>query len=478
MAAMATERRTAEQVFQLQREQATVRAQLHSALDEENMVGSPRVERLREAFEALDAELAVARIELAGRVYRVPDENLHGLEQRVAKINRRAAKLDVEPVHFVVTSETWELTRKSETTGEVIEVVPHTFVVVGSQVVKLAGWRFAATIEHDEEGNIIRQVPGVEADLAEYRTAAPWCFHCKTTRRRIDTFVVLHDDGRTEQVGRNCLVDFLGSSAKGAAAQAEWLHELISALEDAEDAGLSGARGVSTLGLEEFLTHVAMSIRASRWTSRGAAREWGYTATADHAERNMHEARKANYREPDADSRYALPADADAAQAKAAIEWARATWVAKPIDERDDFEHNMAVAVSRDYLPTRRLGLAAYAVQGYLKSIEETVRREAAATSEFVGTEGKRLRDVRVKLARAIAIADRRSYDGGTKPLYLFVDDAGNSLKWFAASWDTGIELEAGEEYLLTGTVKRHEDDETYGKATIITRCKLEEVKG
>lgn len=477
MATMATERRTAEQVYELQRRWATARTLFWSATDEENMAGSPLVERRRREFETLDTELDEARSEIGGRVYRVPDENLHGLEQRVAKINRRAAKLDVEPVHFDVTSETWELVRRSDTTGEVIEVVPHTFVVVGAQVVKLAGWRFAATIEHDEEGNIIRQVPGVEADLSEYRTAAPWCFHCRTTRRRIDTFVVLHDDGHTEQVGRNCLVDFLGSSAKGAAAQAEWLHDLFAALDDAEDAGVAGARGVSTVGLEEFLTHVALEIREHRWVSRGVARDYGYGATADIAASNLDKCRRVGYAPArwDRDEYHVLPEPRDAEMARVAIEWARATWCETPIDERDDFEHNMAVAVVHDYVPTRRLGLAAYAVQGYLKTIEETVRREAAAVSEFVGTVGERLRGLRVKVARVVAIADRYSFDGGTKPLYTFVDEGGNSLKWFASA--NAPELAAGEEYLLTGTVKRHEDDAKFGKATIITRCKVEEVK-
>ncbi len=69
------------------------------------------------------------------------------------------------------------------------------YVVVGAQVVKMAGWQFAATIEHDEDGNIIRQVPGVEVDLSAYRTVAAWCSHCNTARNRIDTFVVLHEDG-------------------------------------------------------------------------------------------------------------------------------------------------------------------------------------------------------------------------------------------------------------------------------------------
>jgi hypothetical protein len=461
-----TERRSAQQVYEIQRERDMAWSRVAGAGDPSVLTGAEMayLVGLRREFDAADELLREVRAEIGGRVYRVPDDNLDQLAKRVAKINRRAAKLGVEPVHFVVTDETWVREVHGDQTGEVTAIVPHTFVVVGSQVVKLAGWRFAATIEHDEEGNIIRQVPGVEADLAEYRTAEPWCSHCETVRRRIDTFVVLHEDGHTEQVGRNCLVDFLGASAKGAAAQAEWLCELEDALEDAEDVGVYS--GEPVLALADFLTHVALSIRTASWVSRGAAYEGGGEATADRASRNLRACRRGAE-----DAVLAQQEDRDVALA--AIEWARATWCATPIDERSDFEHNMAVVVAKDYVPERRLGLAAYTVQGYRKAIEEEIRRRAVAGSQFIGEIGERLA-LSVTVARVVALRDTYSYNGGTKPLYLFVDEAGNSLKWFASSWKN--ELKVGASYELTGTVQRHDEDEKYGKATIVNRCKAKEV--
>lgn len=468
-----TERRSAQQVYEIQRERDMAWSRVAGAGDPEALTGAEMayLVGLHREFDAADELLREARAEVGGRVYRVPDENLDGLAKRVAKINRRAAKLSVEPVHFVVTGETWVREVHGDQTGEVTAIVPHTFVVVGSQVVKLVGWRFAATIEHDEEGNIIRQVPGVEADLSEYRTAEPWCFHCETVRRRIDTFVVLHEDGHTEQVGRNCLVDFLGASAKGAAAQAEWLRELEDAFEDAENDGLSGAGGVPTIGLEEFLTHVAMDIRTHKWVSRGSAREYGGSATADAAERNLYLCRKAGYVEPGERDGYRLPEERDAETGRAAVEFARATWLAMDIDERNDFEHNMAVAVAHDYVPARRTGLAAYAVQGYLKSIEQEVRKREAATQQFVGEIGERL-TMKVTIARVVSLTN--PYTGRSKPLYLMLDEEGNSIKWFASGWT--LNLVAGESYELTGTVTRHDEDDKYGKATIVNRCKTKEV--
>lgn len=459
-------------VYEIQRERDFAWSKLAGWGDPAVLTGSER-SMYRDAeteFRVADDRLRLARGEIGGRVYRAPDVNLDHLGKRVAKINRRAEKLGVEPVHYVVTDETWLYERRSDTTGEVVEVVAHTFVVVGSQVVKLAGWQFAATIEHDEEGNIIRQVPGVGVDLSAYRTAAPWCFHCQTVRRRIDTFVVLHEDGRTEQVGRNCLVDFLGANAKAAAAQAEWLRELADAFDDAEDEGTRAGSGVEALSLVEFLTHVATSIRTSRWVSRGTARDEGGYATADDAESNLRACRRAGYRAPGRDEFYVIPSEEDRTAAEATIVWARETWCAKPIDDRDDFEHNMAVALVHDYLPTRRTGLAAYAVQARRKAIEVEVRKAAAAQSEFVGEVGKRA-VFTVTIARIVELRDRYAYNDATKPLYLMLDAAGNSLKWFASGWTADVVQ--GGTYEIKGTVKAHDDDEKFGKATVLTRCKV-----
>jgi hypothetical protein len=414
---------------------------------------------------------------LGGHVFRVPDYNLGDLTTRVDKINRRAAKLGVEPITLTITAERWDHTRQGD--GGVIEVTPHTFVILTTNVVKLDGYRFAATIEHDEDGNIVRTVPGVEADLVPYRTVEPWCEHCKTLRRRNDTFVVLHDDGHTMQVGRNCLVDFLGSSATAAAQQAQWMVDLFDAFEDAEREGTEpGARAESTIPLDEFLTHVALMIRTHKWVSRGAAYEWGDAATADLAANNLYACRKARYTEPGPRDYHVLPEQQDADEAAAAIEWAREFYGSKAIEDRDDFEHNMAVATAHDYLPTRRTGIAAYAVQARRKAIEVEVKAKAAKQADdapFLG-EVKGKVTVEVTLARITSIEDR--YNGGTKPLYEFVTADGSIVKWFSSRWIDG--LEQGGTYTITGTVKEHNDgtdrytgQKRYPKSTMLTRCKV-----
>ncbi len=422
-----------------------------------------------DAREAAIIERNAAQAAIGGRVFRVVRFNLDSLTKRVEKINRRAVKLGVEPIILTVTDESFD--REVIENGKVKEVISYVFVVLSQNTVKLNGYQFAATIEHDEDGNVVRTVPGVEGDFIRFRTAPALCEHCNTIRRRNDTFVVLHEDGHTKQVGRNCLVDFLGSDAMRAAQVAEWMIELEDAAESAER-DFTGGAAVRVYDLAEFLTHVALMIRENGWVSKSAASDYK-TPTAILAESNMNECIAKQYREPqgwgrDADW-HVLPSAEDREAADAAIAWAREHFGSMDINERSDFDHNMAVATAKDFLPTRRTGLAAYAVQAHRKAIEVEVTKQAKAVSSFVGSEGEKI-TVQVTVSRIVELADRYSFDGGTKPLYLMVDGNGNTIKWFASNYNSG--MKAGESYTVTGTVKRHEDDAQYGKATLLTRCK------
>ncbi len=367
--------------------------------------------------------------------YDIPDANLHGLRTRVEKINRRAAKLGVPPVTYS-EGEQWLSDNH----------IPHTRVTVGAEVVKLDGWRFAAAIEHDPEGNIVRAVPGSTVELSEYRTVAPWCEHCSLLRRRNDTFIVLHDDGRTAQIGRNCLVDFLGSDATAAAQQAEWLADLDAAFEDGSR-DYSSAAPIDGAPILEYLEHVAAAIHEFGWLSRSKARETGDPATADMAVENMRRYRRG--------LEAIAPSDADHKAAKAALLWGRENYSR---EDADDFSFNMHVALAHDFMPMRRSGLAAYVIQAHRKALEKL-----ATNSQWLGEVGNKI-TADVEVTRIVELSDY--YNGGTKPLYLMLSAKGNSIKWFASSWGPGLEV--GQAYRITGTVKKHDDD----MSTILTRCK------
>lgn len=58
----------------------------------------------------------------------------------------------------------------------------------------------------------------------------------------------------------------------------------------------------------------------------------------------------------------------------------------------------------------------------------------------------------------------------GTTTLVKFETPEGNVATWFASGFK---DVQRGEQFTVTGTIKALEDSEQYGKQTVVTRCKL-----
>lgn len=84
---------------------------------------------------------------------------------------------------------------------------------------KVNGWRFVATVEHTEAGNIIRAFDNTVEIPERYRTSEAVCEHCNSKRRRKDTYLIVNESGEFKQVGKSCLKDFTnGLTAEAIAA--------------------------------------------------------------------------------------------------------------------------------------------------------------------------------------------------------------------------------------------------------------------
>lgn len=247
------------------------------------------------------------------RLYKVDVEMLPSLNEKLAKLAKRAKKLGVNmPTYSKVERYTeWAIRVRTTTddsvkswtqtppetgnaytssnhryTGEAREVV--VLRLEGVATVKLAGWSFLATLDHElgEDNTVVRMVPGAEGQLpTDYRHRGNVCDHCKRATPRKATYVVKHEDGRLCQVGSTCIRDFLGHDAGRALASVELaglLEEVFSSAED--DFGMGGGmRQAHTFDLATYLAWVAKSIREDGWVSRKTAMAGNGSATADMA---------------------------------------------------------------------------------------------------------------------------------------------------------------------------------------------------
>lgn len=391
------------------------------------------------------------------------------VQERLAGLNKRATKKGLPALQFV-WGKPYAQETKDDITGEITKIERIPLTLTGDPP-KYNGWTFVATLQHLAGENIVRTVPG-QALPTVYRNRGPACDHCKLDRRRADTYVVRHDDGRVLQVGRTCLQDFLGShEAENVAGHATFWADAADVATDGEGGGGWGGRP-SAYVLGGYLTLVAAMVRESGWTSRTVARERGGVATADAAWKYAIDPPKGSSKE-----KVDITA-ADDAMGQAAADWAEALTDAEVDAGGGDYLHNLRAVARTGMVTQRTSGLAASTVVAYQKAMGLLKKKEAAAQAPKLdahrGTVGERGRWV-----LTLDFVTGYDSDYGHITVLKFRDAEGALWVWKASGTptaDDGVAIDrshVGTIYTVTGTIKKH--DEFRGeKQTILSRCTLE----
>lgn len=325
---------------------------------------------------------------------------------------------------------------------------------------KYAGWTFLAALTHVEDETVIRsfasEVP------AMYRTRGPACDHCKADRRRGETYVVRHDDGRTMQVGSTCIADFLGiKDATKIAAAAEILATACELAGDDEGGGMGGGGAYAVALVEDYLPMVAWCVRELGWISRTKAREsvTPVCATADQAMTFLFSSRAREL------AKVELTQE-DNDLAAAAAKWAEDLTDAQV--DGDDYKHNLRVVARAGYVKGKLAGIAASMIVAYQRALgieRRRAERAARPPSEYVGTPGGR-----VTIDATLDFVTGKESDYGYTTICKFITAAGEVLTWFASGADVLRRDDVGKRYVVRATVKKH-DEYNGSKQTVITRA-------
>jgi hypothetical protein len=433
------------------------------------------------------------------RRVRVTATSLEEIEEKVIRLNRRAAKLnlpaieiDQSPAAPLACFRRDDITVALELSDDRVEALKrdHRYrfrlvstvnVEIIGQAPTLNGWRLAATLEPTPNGeggwtNIVKSIIG-ENIRNEFRQAVGRCDHCRTDRRRKETFVVIHDNGDQKVVGRNCIADFLGHEdinalANYAAALAEFgasIGEMmaVETVED-DDRYFSGGTEESHFDLRAF---IEMSIRACRafgWVSGSQARYENTCSTRLKTVGHLlppptdRVNREEWYRDHDRLMAVTVTTDADDV-----IQWA------KSIDgETDsDYLHNLRTIAHVEAVTPTTTGYAASMYVAHAKAVErevERLKKDERGPSEHVGTVGERI-EMNVSVDRII------EHEGqyGCVGIHKLIDDNDNELVWFA-SGSNWLDEDGVESYRIKATIKKH-DEYNGKKQTAITRVKIQE---
>jgi len=394
-------------------------------------------------------------------MFKIPERNVPSLEAHLAQLAKVCKRLDLPAPTFNL----WEITQEEKSRqledGEIyrwIEVYHH-FIIEGVTP-KLADWHFKAKRDIQEDGDEIRSVPGFDLP-PEYRTR-DICDHCGHSRKRNRYFFVQHEtQGGLKQVGSSCVKDFLGhKNPETLAAWFEMVSGIVVFTKD-EDEFEKGPRPTFLFYFDESFKAIIDQIRNKGFISRKKVEE--SNGELEYYDTTSSKVSDVLYASHSPRGKHLEVTDEDKKQIDEFF-----AYFEKKDENASDFIYNVKQTISAGIgVRPRKLGILCAAVNMWIRDTKEV---KEFVPSEFYGEPKDRLKLVPVKFLRVAA------FDGayGSQYLYTFRDGANHEFVW---STGGKFNLEAGDEVLLSGTVKFHKTwTDRAGRdhnQTYVTRCKI-----
>lgn len=413
------------------------------------------------------------------RIYKLTPDQYEAALDRLAKLQAVARKLGVTPISLTKIDDILVPYRKlSPTTGEPIgpEFLRLEFVcLLAGTTPKLPNvngnepWEFVGTIQHEETGNVIKLAPVAQGrlDTAAYRQVHQKCDHCGLYRNRRDTYLLAQGfaaNGNVLQVGSSCIKDFLGHGDP--VTLMNYVQSMLDFIGDVDDITDTQRYHDSNPRKDyfdtiEFLTHTACMVRHYGWISKAKAVEADQEATVARVWHNIHqhEERAKPYND------YIPPSDDDRTTAVNAHTWLQQEFAAKPVADRNEFEHNLITAAYDNTFEIRLGGFVAYVIQAHQRALADNIQRtQTKRLNKHIGNPGDKMTLRGLTVARIFDYPN--NFDGVTYK-HIFNDRHGNTY-----TWSTGtIKLTQGSTYDVVGTIKEHTEYKGTNQ-TVLTRCR------
>jgi len=409
-------------------------------------------------------------------IYKIPAERLGILQDGVEKLNRRAKKLGFAPVVLVASAPRAE-SYKSMKRGLANQLLTRWVIDVRfeGEAPRIQGYGFQAALTHTPQGNLVSRAPGVETDLSGWRETGARCQHCGLDRRRAETFLLQSPEGGIVQIGRQCLVDYIGTTDVTRAVQLwrVWA-ELVSGITDEDGEYGFGGGWVCPTTPVEFLAAAVSSVKRRGFVKTQCADQ--QTSTRAHAEWILGP-------EPKIDSddyarslalreewRLCQPTEAHAQEAQAILDWVLTS------NDSSDYMHNARVGCGARTMMPRSAGLLASLPSAHDKHLGKIYeRKQRPAAGPHVGVVGERIdATITVKFEMMIAEDPERRFSV-SKALIIMVDENNSAFKTFASGELKRVENLKEGTWFMRGTVKSHEADKKTGEpVTVLKRVELQ----
>lgn len=399
----------------------------------------------------------------------IPAESLDEVRDKVAKFNKRATRKGMPLVTLDVAPPVTRTVRDWELGIDRLYIENDCSITVPP--LAIGDYRLTAVVEplarNGTTEAIIVAAPGATVP-SDYRLDDPWgCDYCGTRRVRSATFLVTETaTGKVAKVGRNCLRDFLGHDPADLLTYWRWLDDFTG---DDDDENWSGPRGPRDPGYkpDDILRLTARVVARYGWVSKTKAGP-GENPTANTVE-------------------FLLAGPGGGAKMRE--EWERVNnecaWTEraealynttldgiKTINSKPapgDWEYNIGLLASADFIPPKRVGFLASAVALGWKRVNAP-RSERSERVPLVRPEVSEGEKVSVTGTVVYTTVTNGAY-GATTLVKLETSEPRSLYVWWASG---ALTFSRDETVTLTGTVKRVEWDRfANADAATLTRCKV-----
>ena len=386
--------------------------------------------------------------------YRIPEVNMEKLREKLAKIERKCNKYGCE---FSFTEKSVEYEKITDEDG-VEKTIAFVVVDVNGKAV-INGWQFVAKVDHTEKGNILTGYSDVEIPARYYKTEC-FCEHCKTRRRRNNTFIVRKvETDEFKQVGKSCLLDYThGLSAENVADYLSYFQEIEEAREISEFKYVP-----RYIERDEFMIFVAETIRCFGYEKGKTGRK--AIECRDAFYRNFPQYYSKQYKmflEKMDEMNFDIKREDSKKLVSDALAWIETQ------DENNNYMHNLKTACALDYVKAEHYNLLASLFPTFNRELEyqrkKAEEKKSEKSSDFVGNIKDR---ISVEIVNCKAVTSYYT-DFGITIIYKMIDKNGNVFVW-----KTGKAIDS-ESFTITGTVKEHKVFRDV-KQTELTRCRVVE---
>ena len=393
--------------------------------------------------------------------YYILEENMPRLEKKMQRIQNKCAKYGCE-FHFEIVGEEFR-----EITVDGSTYTTKFIIVEAEGIAVLNGWRFVGTIDHHEEGNIIRQTD-YSIDIPErFRYSDPVCEHCQTKRRRKNTCIVLNTEtGEFRQVGNSCLHDYTcGFDADFAARYISWFDTLIQG--ETPYSGMSYTRYYNTKEMIQFSAEVYLKFGYQNslydYPTKSRVRDFYNIETGctrymgvNHMNKCISDMKEVSF-------------NSKSHEAKMLSE-AELSWIA---DQNSDntYIHNLKTVCSLECIKSSDVGILVsihQAYSNYLGKLEEDMAKKETFQNEKNNSQHQgQIGDSISFIAETVTLLSGCYTKFGYTAMYKLVDELNNVY-----IWKTGTDMNEGCRYEIRGKVKAHTEFQGVLQ-TEITRCRI-----